>query len=210
MVNNYFLDSNIFLELSIPDEGYFQECENFFENDDIKKTSVRVKHEVDYIMNKRARIIPHLARHFYKKGSKKFEPPYEIDYNTWTFIEDILIAIGTANPLLISRKIREKFSFINKCLKYRFSKISGRLIKESDNQELFEKLELIMCDWRDAWHIVDATEWAMNNTFLIFCSLDRRNITEERIVEQIIACICEYYEWKKHKCPITICHLLDI
>jgi len=91
MVDTYFIDANIFLEVAIPDEGYYSECEEFFNNEGIKKTSRRVKEEVDYIVDRRSKIIPHLARHFYEKGKTKFEPPYEIESNTWDFVDDILI-----------------------------------------------------------------------------------------------------------------------
>ncbi|MFX0210136.1 MAG: hypothetical protein ACFFDT_29410 [Candidatus Hodarchaeota archaeon] len=194
----------------IPDEGYYSECEEFFNNKGIKKTSRRVKEEVDYIVDRRSKIIPHLARHFYEKGKTKFEPPYEIDSNTWDFVDDILISVGTGNPKHISRKVREKFSFMIKCIEERFSKIDGRLIKKSKNVNLFQKLEPIIVDSTDAWHVVDATEWALTHSFLIFCSLDRNHIVGKKISRNIIACLCEYYKIKRSDCPITICHLLDI
>jgi hypothetical protein len=202
-----FLDANIYLELPFPEESYFDECEELFSNDSVKKTSVRVNDEVERVLRNRLQVIPDLIRHFQRNGKKKFIPPRELKERTLEFTEEVLEYVGNSDSKTVIRRLRELLAFLGKSVESRLQRTDKRLIPYSVNDTLYGRLVPYITNQSDAWHVVDASEWAKGNGEMTFCTIDTDIL---KPASQLVGCLCNYYGVIGENCPLFFSHIVDL
>lgn len=207
MLDTFFLDANIYLELPFPEGNYDKECEVLFSNDSIKRSSIRVKGEVEQVSTKRMQVIPDLIRHYKRNRGRKFLPSRQIDERTFQFANEALDYVGKSDPHTILKRLRDLLDLLGKSIEARFQRTSKPLIPASSNVTLHSYLIGFIKNPVDAWHVVDASEWAVENGSMVFCTIDTEILDPSN---DISACLCSHYEVSACSCPLTFSHIINL